>query len=98
VFGRVEVRERGRTHAGVVGLEESDLEAFVGEVTLGLGKVDGSMVRGDLLSRHLEYRSGESKLLTSVHSTLCGREGKQKQSFRWNYPDQVLCLEEAIIV
>jgi hypothetical protein len=48
VFGRVEVRERGRTHAGVVGLEESDLEAFVGEVTLGLGKVDGSMVRGGM--------------------------------------------------
>jgi hypothetical protein len=44
VFGRVEVGKRGRTHAGVVGLEESNLEAFVGEVTLGLGKVDGSMV------------------------------------------------------
>jgi hypothetical protein len=38
----------GRTHAGVVGLEESNLKAFVGEVTLGLSKVDGSMVGGGM--------------------------------------------------
>jgi hypothetical protein len=122
------IKKERETYAGVIRLEESNLEAFVGEVALGLGKVDGSVVGGgmpridsqyycclftmikgkratDQLDKkvifsvvilNIVYREG--KLITSVHSTLCGREEKQKQSFRWNYPDQVLCLEEAIIV
>jgi len=38
----------GKTYAGVVGLKESNLEAFVGEEALGLGEVDGCMVRGGM--------------------------------------------------
>ena len=39
---------KGRTYAGVVGLKESNLEAFVGEEALGLGEVDGGMVGGGM--------------------------------------------------
>jgi hypothetical protein len=49
------VGKRGGTHAGIVGLEESNLEAFVGEVTLGLGKVDGSMVGGGMPEINSQY-------------------------------------------
>jgi hypothetical protein len=40
------VVETGITYAGIVGLEKSNLEAFIGEEALGLSKVDGSMVGG----------------------------------------------------
>lgn len=34
-----------RTYAGIVRLEQSNLNAFVGKVALGLSKVKGSMAR-----------------------------------------------------
>lgn len=39
---------RRRTYARIVGLEESNLEAFLCEVTLGLSKVDRGVVGSDM--------------------------------------------------
>jgi hypothetical protein len=52
------VVETGITYAGVIGLEKSNLEAFVGEVALGLSKVNGSMVGSGMpmmISQHHKY-------------------------------------------
>jgi hypothetical protein len=46
---------RRETYARVVGLEESNLEAFVGKETLGLSKVDGSVVGGGMPVRYSQF-------------------------------------------
>lgn len=66
VRGRQEI-----THAGVVGLEESNLEAFVGEVALGLSKVDGGMVGSGMpvtsqYRRHLSTTIKDKRANTPV--------------------------------
>jgi hypothetical protein len=49
------VEKKRKTYAGVIGLEESNLEAFIGEETLGLSEVDGSMVGGGMPVRNSQY-------------------------------------------
>ena len=41
------VRKREQ-YAGVVGLKERDFDAFIFEVTLALGEIEGGVVRGSV--------------------------------------------------
>jgi hypothetical protein len=63
------VVETGITYAGVVRLEKSDLEAFVGEVALGLSKVDGCMVGGGMPVMPSQYCCYISTTIKSERAT-----------------------------